>query len=54
MVKEGRIKVDQLHPSYFDRKRIFFSQAYQDVISRLNIFVEVNLNTQSDRNALFL
>ena len=55
MVTEGRIKVDQLHPSYSDQVREYFSsQAYQDVISRLNIFVEVNLNTQSDRNALFL
>ena len=55
MVKEGRLKVDQLHPEYTQEIAEYFSGPnYKQVINSLTEFLQENNFTAASRNALFL
>ena len=55
MVKEGRLKVDELHPEYTQEIRDYFASAnYKQAIENLNSFLQENISTSAARNALFL
>ena len=55
MVKEGRLKVDQLHPEYTQEIAEYFSGSnYKQAIASLTDFLKENISTVARRNALFL
>ena len=55
MVKEGRLKVDQLHPEYTQEIAEYFSGSnYKQSIASLTNFLKENISTVASRNALFL
>ena len=55
MVKEGRLKVDQLHPEYGSEIRQYFSgQRYKKILANLDSFLKKNIDASPERNALFL
>ena len=55
MVKEGRLKVDQLHPEYGSEVRQYFSgQRYKKILANLDSFLKKNIDASPERNALFL
>ena len=55
MVKEGRLKVDQLHPEYTQEISDYFGQSsFNQVIQNLDKYLQEHICTSTSSNALFL
>ena len=55
MVKEGRLKIDQLHPEYTQEISDYFGKSsFNQVIQNLDKYLQEHISTSTSSNALFL